>query len=142
MNRVVFFVPSLQIGGAENQLRYLATGINGDEFEPVVWCPGCWGPVGDALRDAGVSVLDHNLDLSGTAAVDELLGWLRDLGASIFYSFATDPFWVDAVLAKTAGIPICITRRANTRYADNAGVRNSETDVIVANCAAVAAASL
>jgi hypothetical protein len=52
--------------------------------------------VGDALKTAGVSVLDHRLDLSGSAAVDELLGWLGDLSASIFYSFATESTSVDA----------------------------------------------
>ncbi len=63
-----------------------------------MWCPGPWGPVGDALKAAGISVLDHSLDLSGSAAVDELLGWLEDLRASIFYSFASDSIWVDAEL--------------------------------------------
>src|SRR6266567_943815 len=56
--------------------RVLSPGnwINRDEFEPVVWCPGPWGPVGDALEAAGVAMLDHTLDVNGSAAVPVLAG--------------------------------------------------------------------
>ena len=144
--RVLFFVPRLITGGMEKQMALLAAGLDRGVFEPLVWCPGDWGPIGDLLLERGVEVLRKPMDLSTPNAIDRLIAWLSSLTVSVFYSFA-GPNGFDTVLAKTAGVPACVTYRGDVRHWDQSGaislleqVRNAETDAVVANCLAVAEA--
>jgi glycosyltransferase involved in cell wall biosynthesis len=124
-------------------MLHLVTGLNLKRFDPVVWCPGEYGYVGDLLRERGVTVERRRLDLSNAAAVDEIVHWLQGLHISIFFSFASI-FCPDIVLARAAGIRLCFTRRSNMRWWDPQNtlrpeerVRNEKTDVIVVLCRAM-----
>ena len=142
--RILFFAGSLQTGGIEMQLLHVAAGLDPNQYEPLVWCNGPWGPIADSLVARGVPVLRRSVDLSSSVMVEEMIDWLSGLRVSIFYSFA-GVFWPDVVLAKAAGIPVCLTRRDSMRHWDDAGAfslqeqaRNEHTDMVVLTSRAVA----
>lgn len=131
--------PCLATGGAENQLYELATRLDRSRFDPLVWTAQPDGIIGEALRRAGVPVVNEGLNLSTCEHVDAAVDWLAGLGARLVYSFECGPLMEDAVLAKTAGVPLFVSRRDNTRFWDpdqkvtpEEEVRNAETDLVVA----------
>ena len=147
--RILFFVGNLRSGGLERQLFHLASGLDRRRFDVMVWSYGMPGLVADALRERGVLILHRPMDLSSSQAVDDTIQWLRELRVTVFFSFASF-FWPDTVLAKTAGIPVCFTRRSNMRRAimesDSLGlderVRNADADITVTLCRAMEAMCL
>ena len=58
--RVLYLHSSSGHYGADRQLQLLATGIDRGRYEPLVMLPGP-GVLADALRDAGVEVLERPL---------------------------------------------------------------------------------
>lgn len=142
--RILFFVGHLRTGGLERQLLHLASGLNRQRFDVMVWTTGAAGLVTEAMRERGVRVFDRPFDLSTSQAVDDVIQWLRELQVTLFFSFASF-LWPDTVVAKTAGIPLCFTRRSNMRQArtndDSLSleerVRNADADMTVVLCRAM-----
>ena len=128
MLRILYYVPELSIGGTEKQLLHLVRGLDRRSFDPAVWCPGRRGPLERQLEDAGAAILRGNIE-----------------PADIFHSFSYCRNASDVLAARTAGIPIVITTRRNLRHWDRSGClgswelqRNRATDLVIANCRAVA----
>ena len=142
MTTILYYLPCFFIGGTELQAVQLVSGLDSRHFRAVVWSSGPPGPVAHILRRAGVSALYsplHEATLQQTAA------WILDLGATIFHSFGYLPNCLDVVCARLANIPWIITSRRNGRHWDRSQrlqlwekVRNRWTDLVIANCQAVA----
>lgn len=136
---ILYYVPTLELGGAETQLLHLAAGLDRRQFEPHVWYTGRWGPAGDRMREAGVAL--HHRAFDST-----LTPWIRELRPAVLDSVSYLHTDADVGYARMAGVRLVLTRRANMRHWDPARKlrpwereRNRLTDVVVANCEAAAA---
>jgi glycosyltransferase involved in cell wall biosynthesis len=126
-------------------LLRLVTNLDRRRFAPVVWVAGDAEQGGSLLARAAIPVHAMALDARDSEALEAALCWMRSLGASVFHSFGYGDEWLDLVLARMAGIPVCISRRGNLRHWDPQGfpefpenLRNVASDVVVANSQAVA----
>ncbi len=144
--RVLFLLPNLHTGGAEKQIYLLASGLNRSRFHPIVWTFPPRGPMAAMLNESDVEIAEYAPSLTDCAGVEAAVEWVRERRADIYFSFAFGESWEDVLIARLAGIPICVSKRGNMRYWAGAQVlspfemiRNSETDAVVANCEAVAA---
>ena len=57
--RILFFEPTLSVGGAERLLFSLVTNLDGSRYEPTVYCTYEAGPIGERIAQAGVKVVDR-----------------------------------------------------------------------------------
>lgn len=103
--RVVVMNASLNVGGAERTLADLARRLDRRRFEVTVVCLYEAGPVGEALRSEGVTVVDrvlrHKADVRGFL---RLVSLLRRLAPHVLY-YNNQPLtqlwgWTAAVLAR------------------------------------------
>ena len=145
MTRILYYIPLLLLGGTERQLANLVMNLDRRRFEPLVWAADGQGPVGDMLRDAGVPVRAMAVDFADPEAIEHAVCWIRSAGPTIFQSCGYGDEWCDVVLARFAGIPLCISRRGNLRHWDPDApprfpeiLRNAGSDIVVANSRAVA----
>ena len=130
--RVLYLHSSSGHYGADRQLQLLATGIDRDRYEPLVVLPGP-GALTDALRDAGVEVLERPLavlrrgladprgvaGLARDAARDSvaLARLIRRRGVAIVHS-NTSVVLGGAASARLTGIPhVWHVREIYARYA-------------------------
>jgi len=143
--KVIYFIPQLTVGGTERHVCDLVTHLDKEAFEPVVWCPGSWGPIGDELVDAGIETVRFKLPrVLLVHRFIKLILYLKRKNFQIFHSYGYWPICIDAVIAKLAGIPIYISSRRNIRHWDGGvklhfgeRIRNYFSDLIVANSEAV-----
>lgn len=143
--RIVYHISRLSVGGTENQLYELATKLDRDSFEPVVWCSGPWGPVGVALENAGITLRRFSLEPWRPDSIWRVVQWLAKLKPAIFHSLDYGAHWLDLLLARLAGVPIRLTVRQNIRHWDPHGraglrenIRNRLTHRVIANSQAAA----
>jgi glycosyltransferase involved in cell wall biosynthesis len=147
MNRVLYYIPGLarRWGGTERQLLNLTANLDRRRFDPLVWIAAEVGGGAEPLRRAGVPVHRVPVDVEDPVAVERVICWMRGLDARIFHSFGYGDEWFDVVFAKLAGIPVCISRRANLRHWNPERkprfpehLRNAGSDIVTANAQAVA----
>lgn len=112
--RIALVITELEVGGAEQCLVRLATGLDRGRFEPVVYSLAPWPPAGRdqlvrSLVDAAVEV--HSLEARGVRhflpALRRLTGFLRQQRPHLVQSF----LFHANVLGQLAA------RRANVRHA-------------------------
>ncbi|MGH9658374.1 MAG: glycosyltransferase, partial [Bryobacteraceae bacterium] len=113
--RVLYHLPTLQIGGTEKQLLNLIRRLDSTAFEAEVWCSGPWGPIGDRLFELGVAVYRFPFEPVEAAAV-----WLHRLEIDIFHSLRSSSA-SDVLAARLAGIPVVVTSRRNCPHWDRLG---------------------
>lgn len=141
LDTVVFYIPHLDLGGAEKRLVTIVRGLDRRRFLPVLWHSGASTPLVDEVRERGIDVFT----VARTA--ESFKSWasiLRGYRASIFHSFNHRPDCEDLLAAAEADIPVLILSRGNLRHWDTSGrqydwerVRNDLVRVVVANCQAV-----
>ncbi len=104
--RVSLIIPTMDRGGAENQLCLLAEHLPRDEFDVSVVLLTRDGPLGDRLREAGVPlVLIGKRFKLDPGALWRLRGHLRETRPDFVHTwlFAANSF--GRVAARTAGVP-------------------------------------
>ena len=57
--RILFFEPTLPVGGAERLLFSLVTHLDASRYQPEVYCTYAAGPMGERIAQAGVKVVDR-----------------------------------------------------------------------------------
>lgn len=144
--KILYFIPQLTVGGTERHLCDLIKHLNKEKYEPTVWSPGPWGPIGDELTQSGIKVVRFMFP-DNILALDRLIKlfcYLRCNKFDIFQSYGYGPHYKDAVIAKLIGIPIYISTRRNMRYWKHGEnlhfgerIRNALSRIIVANAEAV-----
>lgn len=137
--RIAYYVPVLRLGGTETQLYHLAAGLDRQRFQPIVFYSEQDGAVGDQLRSAEVPVYKLHV-LSGSSSE-----YLMKLKADIYHSHNYQQSAADVVLAARSSVRHIITTRGNMRHWDSAQrvcdwerLRDQYTDIVIANCHAVA----
>jgi glycosyltransferase involved in cell wall biosynthesis len=144
MARIAFVIATLDRGGSESQLVYLATGLDRSRFDPVVICLTRGGPLESKLADAQITTfILHKrcrLDLVALRRLTELLCLLRpDLVHTWLFTANAYGRWA----ALRCGVPHLVASERSTDPAkpwlhcliDRWLARR--TDCIVANCQAV-----
>jgi len=144
--RVLFYVPQLGVGGTELHVLALARRLAGDGFGCAVWRSGPSGPVEGLLNKAGIETFYGPLGARPAAwlGMGALVRGFRERDFDILHSYGYGPHYLDALVAKWAGIPVYISSRRNVRHwegGDRLGLaerlRNRLSDAVVANCEAV-----
>lgn len=141
--RIAYYVPCLEVGGVEKNVHDLALGLPRDLFTPIVFWSCYYGPLGDALQDAGVPV--QHIPLNEPRRVGEAAAMLKDWQPRIFHSFSYREDASDVQTARTAGIATILTNRPDLRFWDKAKTvrdwereRNAATHRITACSDAIA----
>ena len=143
--KILYLIPQLLVGGTERHLCDLVTHLNRKKFEPVVWCTGQWGPIGDEMVKAGARVVRYPLSFYHLGDLVKASCFIKKEKFDIFHSYNSyGPHFIDAVIAKITGIPVYISTRRNMRHwkggnklhlAEN--IRNYLSDIVIANSEAV-----
>lgn len=158
--RVLFFVGTLDLGGAERQLVELASNLD-RRFSPAVCCLFSRGALAGELEragvpvfTAGVSAVRNRRGLARLGAVLQLpvdlirLWWcVRQFRPAILHGVLFHAYVLGAFVGRAAGVPVIVAgrrslahfkrdRRVLRRIED---VANRMTDAIVANSEAVRA---
>jgi glycosyltransferase involved in cell wall biosynthesis len=114
--RILYYVPSFEVGGTEKNVHDLALGLPRDRFDPVVIWSCYWGPLGDNLRNAGVPV--HHFPLNRATGLAEAVSGIREIQPDIFHSFSYRKDDRDVRAAGEAGVPTILTSRGDLRFWD------------------------
>ncbi|MBI3780859.1 MAG: glycosyltransferase [candidate division NC10 bacterium] len=153
VNKILYIIGSLDIGGSEQQLIKLAVGLDRSRFNPVVCCLSKHGALRDELTKHGVRV--EIVSFRGLSFFRHLPRVLLQLGRLVLFIKRERPdiihcilFWayiIGTYAAKMAGVPIVIaSRRGLGHFKANKPhdlflerLANQMTDLIVANSEAV-----
>jgi glycosyltransferase involved in cell wall biosynthesis len=157
--KVLFMIGTLEVGGAEGQLLQLASRLDGERFEPVVYCFDAAGPFLQPVRGAGVRVESLGFRgfgswrgvaavWTGARAVRELVrfsGIIRREAPDIFHGLLFWAYIYGGVAAWMARVPVILSSRRSLSHfkRDNWRLRalervvNRWTTLVVANSEAV-----
>ncbi len=119
---VLYFTPTLDIGGAEWTLYMLTKSLNKERFTPIVAYFFRSGPLEDLLKQNGIEVLcvgPNKADISRwdrLKAVIKLSRFLKKRKIKIVHSFQFDVDILGAIAAKLAGVPVVISHIAGESY--------------------------
>lgn len=107
---VLHIIPSLPLGGAENQLLTLAPVLNNDYFRVHVCCLRHEGILADKLRARGINVFSLNMRLRyWPIAVYKLYRLIQQLRPKIVHTHLYEAGVWGRVVAKIAGVPVILT---------------------------------
>jgi len=142
--KILYLIPQLIIGGTERHLADLVTHLDKQRFEPVVWCTGEWGAIGDEMVETGIKVIKYPLSFYRPGEFLMAAFFIKRGNFDVFHSYGYGSHFIDAVLAKTQGIPTYISSRRNVRHWPRGEklhlverVRNYLSDIVIANSEAV-----
>ena len=143
MTKILYMIACLQNGGAEAYLLNLVRNLSKERYQLTVWCEGAWGPAGDVLRKAGVTVIHRRL----RPRPRDVLGAIRILRRERFdivHSLKYGPTYIDPLVCKFSRVKVFIGSRRNlphwvdtTKFVTADRIRNMLTDHIIANSEAV-----
>lgn len=106
--KVLHLFVTLPVGGAEDLLKAIVTGLEPTQFVPQVACLGESGPVGEELRRAGYPVFSLGLNLKRTPAwqvVKVLRSFLRHQSPDILHTHLYHPNLYGRLAALGLGLP-------------------------------------
>jgi len=155
LEHVALAINKLSLGGSEKQLVLLARGLRSRGVRVTVVSLYGGGPREAELRDAGVEVYDAGLgrlrdgprrSLRSPAAFLRLVRWFRRERPQVVHAFLYHSYVVATLAARTAGVPVVVAgRRSMGTFKEGRPlsltlerVVNRMTDLVVANCEAVA----
>ena len=142
-DRILYVIPSLEVGGTERQLSALVRGIAG-EYEVEIVCTRTEGTLADALREhATITSLDlgGGWDLRLPSRLREVIGRLHPV---LVHTFMFGFDYPVNVAARDVGVPVLVSsRRQLAEWKKPRHIRlqrkaNRLVDCIVANSEAVA----
>ena len=142
--RVLLMAVQLGIGGSERQLTEIAKALDRNQFEPCVGCFESHGIRGDELREAGIPIVEFNVNsfLKPKALLEglRLSRFIRTQKIDIVHSFDV-PMNVFAVpFAKFAGTSVVLSSQRAHRdlssrpYRQLLRLGDQLVDGIVVNC--------
>ena len=142
-DRILYVIPSLEVGGTERQLLTLVSGIAG-EYEVDIVCTRAEGALADALREHATITslgLGGGWDLRLPSRLREVIDRLRP---AIVHTFMFGFDYPVNVAARDAGVPVLVSsRRQLAEWKKPRHIRlqrkaNQMVDRVVANSEAVA----
>ncbi len=106
--KVLHLFVSLPVGGAEDLLASIMTGLDPARFSPVAACIGTLGPVGEELRRQGFAVVELGLDSKRTSfwrIVLTIRRLLRDQAPAILHTHLYHPNLYGRLASLGLGLP-------------------------------------
>lgn len=144
MIKVLYIIPWLKTGGSETYVLNLVKHLNKERFQVTVWCEGEWGPIGDEMRKAGVTVIHRPMLPYRPDHVLGMVRYIRKNRFDIVQSLKYGPNFMDALVCKLSHIKVFISSRRNIRHWSGTlkmhvgeRLRNLMTDHIIANSESV-----
>src|SRR5262245_59105276 len=109
MTRIVFLVPSFDIGGAEHQILRTARGLDRRRFEPTVlaFTPGS-GRLARELEAAGVPAVHLGVKWRSPFAAARLWWWLRTHRCDVLMSYMFHANVASRLVRRAAGVPYLV----------------------------------
>lgn len=150
MIAIAYFIPDLNIGGAQRHLLQVFQHLRRDRFEPILFCLGksTDHALHDQVRSLGVQVVDAGMQGGLTAKNLDLLlriaAQLRERMVRVVHGYLLEGNLIGVLSGSLAHVPVLInSRRSNfDRYspAKLAAVRltNRLSDQVTVNSSAVA----
>jgi glycosyltransferase involved in cell wall biosynthesis len=109
--RVLYLITELSMGGAQQALARLLSGLNRERFSPSIACLyNGDGPAAQAIRNLGIPVTDlrmgHKLDLAALARLQRLIAAARPaiLHTSLFHANLPG-----RIAGRLAGVPVIVS---------------------------------
>jgi len=115
--RVLQLIGSLPVGGAEDLVAAIATGLDPARFEVTVATIGPPGPVAEELRQAGVAVVSLGLDFKRDnfrSLVRGVRRLLREVRPQVLHTHLYHPNLYGRLAALGLGIPAVVASVHNT----------------------------
>jgi glycosyltransferase involved in cell wall biosynthesis len=151
--RVVFLIGTLEVGGTERQLVELASRLDRQRFEPVIYCLAAPGPLAEEARRRGVEVQSAHLKglrpwthpFRFARQVLRIYPDLRAMAPDILHAFLFHAYTIGALLSRLLHPKVFVSSRrslghfkANRRAALMLErMTNQVADIVVANAEAV-----
>lgn len=143
---LLFLAAGLGVGGTERHLARLLPALAGRGFAPRVWNAGETGTAQEELERAGIPVqaMDLPVSLRQLRRFAQPAGELARRRPALVHSYLYGRHWIDALLARLAGVPYVGARRNLAHWREGAVLarerwRDRSSVAIVANSEAVAA---
>ncbi|MDD5546632.1 MAG: glycosyltransferase [Candidatus Omnitrophica bacterium] len=119
---VLYFTPTLDVGGAEWTLYMLAKGLNKERFNPIVAYFFQSGALEDLLKKEGIEVLcvgPNRIKISRwdrLKAIIKISMLLKKNKIKIVHTFQFDVDILGAMAAKLAGVPVVMSHISGESY--------------------------
>lgn len=155
--KILFVIGTLDVGGTEQQLVKLATGLDRGRFEPVVCCLSARGVLADRLTDAGIRV--KSFDFRGirrqrslviapfavAVTLIRLYRWVRSEAPDLVHGMLFHAYVIGTLIARAACVPVVVSSRRSLshfkegkpHYRIAEKVVNRMTDLVIGNSEAV-----
>lgn len=149
--RILYVIDQLGIGGAEQHLVRLITGLlPSGRWHPSVYCLGRVGELLPQLDALGIEVVGparrwHRSPAGTVRAVADLWRYVRGVRPDITHSYMPEPGLLGALASRLAGVPYTITTRRWVhsygglklfQYRLSAALMDRCSDAIIAVCEA------
>ncbi|MFC1658426.1 glycosyltransferase [Candidatus Omnitrophota bacterium] len=112
---VLYIIDVLEeVGGAENNLLQVVTGLNQDKYRPIVCCLK-GGRLSKLIKNKGIKLIDLKLKrIYGLKAIKEAIKLVKlikeeDVRIVMTYFYGSD-FW-GGLIARITGVPVAISNR-------------------------------
>jgi len=154
--RILFFIGSLRLGGAEKQVVELALGLDKSRFDAAICCINKGGDMVEDVRRAGVPV--YLADITLFYGKYNPLSWIhllknllrvnrhiRRQKPDIVHGYLFTAYIIGALCGRWAGVPIILASRRSLGYFKDdkpwrqkiENYANKKTDLILVNSKAV-----
>jgi len=159
MNRkikILYFIGSLRLGGAEKQVVELALGLDKSRYDVGICCIGLGGPMVEEVRKAGVDVHIFEASLQYgkyhpfsyfhlLKSLWQIYRHVKKSKPDIIHGYLFTAYLVGILCGRWAGVPILVSSRRSLGYFKDdklwrqklENYVNKKTDAILANAKAV-----
>jgi len=115
---ILYFIPELNVGGAETVLKDLVLSIDKAKFKVVIWCTDEAGFYKKILNESGIDVFvgtfkERKFDVFGLI---KTIIKIRKLKIDIVHSHFFRPTFWDVLIARLCGVRVVLTSRHDMGY--------------------------
>jgi len=154
--KIIYFIGSLRLGGAEKQVAELALGLDKSRYDIEICCINQGGPMVEKVRQAGINVRIFEVSLPFgkfnprsypflIKSLWKIYRYVKKTKPHIIHAYLFTAYIVGILCGKWSGVPILISSRRSLGYfKDDKPWRqklenyvNKKTDIILVNAKAV-----
>ena len=114
---VLELTTTLEVGGTEKMIYYLARGLDKKKFNVTVACLTCGGAIADELRRAGIDV--HPLCMKSkfdVGIIYSLYSLIKEKKVDLLHTYLFHANLLGRIVGKLAGVPVIISSERTMGY--------------------------